>query len=499
MGAVTMSRLEELKVRLGVLHDEARQIQAQAEAEQRDLTVEEGQQLDGKLAEFDRVKADIERLTTLQDQGELLTQGVGRKTQPAEPLTVDGEEGEVELQPHRRPVNPAGRQTQPRDNGRDRGRDERGQLSQDRVPATYQRTPTNWNFSSLGDFALSVKHACLKGGEWDRRLIHSERLAAATIYGSEGTGADGGFAVPPDFRTTVMEAVLGEDSLLRLCDQITTAGKSMTFPVDETTPWQSTGGIQAYWGGEGGTKTQSKPALQERTVKLDKIYALVPVTDELIEDAPAMDGYLRRKAPAKIAYKVNEAILQGDGVGKPLGILNSPATVSVAKESSQVADTIVANNIIKMYSRMYAPHRSKAVWVMNQDIEPQLLKLSIPGTDNTGNSVTGWGGLVYLPANGFSGSPFGTLFGRPVIPSQAAETLGDKGDIFFADFSMYLALLRGGVNPRVDVSMHLWFDQDLTAFRFVLRVGGMPWWSAPVAARDGSATYSPFVTLDERG
>jgi HK97 family phage major capsid protein len=172
--------------------------------------------------------------------------------------------------------------------------------------------------------------------------------------------------------------------------------------------------------------------------------------------------------------------------------------VSVAKETSQVADTLIANNIIKMYSRMVPSSVQNAVWLINPDIYPQLFKLSIAGTDNTGNAVTGWGGMVYTPANGFAGAPFGTLFGRPVIPTQAMETLGDYGDIAFVDLSQYLLLLKSGPNPKVDVSMHLWFDQDVTAYRFVLRIGGIPWWDAPVSARDGSSTYSPFVALAER-
>jgi HK97 family phage major capsid protein len=222
------------------------------------------------------------------------------------------------------------------------------------------------------------------------------------------------------------------------------------------------------------------------------------MTDELLEDAAGMDSYLRRKAPEKIALKLNLALLQGTGVGQPLGLLNSGALVTVSKNSPQTADTITGLNILQMYSRLYASSRSKAVWIINPDIEPMLYKLSIAGTDNEGNSATGWGSLVYLPPNGLSTSPYGTLMGRPVIPSQACETLGDKGDIFFADFSQYLLLLKGGTNPRIETSMHLWFDQDMTAFKFVLRVGGMPWWSTTLAARDGSATYSPYVTLEAR-
>lgn len=478
-----MSKLEELKERLQVLNGQSAALAKKAEDERRDLTVEEANELDTILTAFDRTKDDIDRLSRLEAQTQNLYKGNGRKTAPDNPVVVQDDgtgTANVQLQRQQPTIDRNGNQRIP------------AQLS------AYHATPKNWNFTSMGDFALSVKRACLKQGNFvDPRLEVSERLAA-TIYGNEGAGSDGGFAVPPDFRTSIMEAVMGETSLLSLCDQITVSGNSFTCPLDMTTPWQTSGGIQAYWGSEAATKTQSKPALQEVTTKLNKLYSLVPMTDELVEDASAMDAYLRRKAPEKIAFAASLALLSGTGVGQPLGIGNSPAIVSVTKETSQVADTLVANNIIKMYSRMWAPSRSKAVWLINQDIEPQLLKLSIPGTDNVGNAVTGWGGMVYLPANGFSGSPFGTLFGRPVIPTQACETLGDQGDVYFIDFSQYLLLLKGGPNPKVDISMHLWFDQDVTAFRFVLRIGGMPWWSGTVAARDGSATYSPFITLAER-
>lgn len=465
-----------LQQRLAELNETAQGLRARAAAEKRDLTVEEESQLKDALASFEQVSERIEQLQQLEEQTERLNRPAGRKTQPEQPVQmIDDGNGNV---------------LAARERSQERGRG--------RIPAEPLRIESrNAGFKTLGEFAFAVKRACSRSGTVDPKLELSERLAATT-WGSEGSGADGGFAVPPDFRTSVMEAVMGEDSLISRCDQVTVTGNSFTAPVDMTTPWQTSGGIQAYWGPEAGTKTQSKPALQERTTKLNKLYALVPMTDELLEDAPAMDAYLRRKAPEKIGFAANLAIIQGSGVGQPLGFLNSGALVSVAKESGQQADTIVANNVIKMYSRMWSPNRSNAVWLINPDIEPMLYKLSIAGTDNTGNAVTGWGGLVYTPANGLSGAPYGTLFGRPVIPTQAAETLGDLGDISFVDLTQYLLLLKSGVNPRVDVSMHLWFDQDLTAFRFVLRIGGIPWWDAPVAARDGSATYSPFVALAER-
>ena len=468
-------QLEELRGRLTVLNEEAHSLSAQAESEKRDLTVEERTRMDAILQAFEDTKDNIGRLEKLNEQTNALNRGTGRKTEPDQPRNANPDD----------PDDAGGRQQLAPRQGR--GRD-------NRIPVTAVG-PQNGGFHSLGHMAQAVHAACVNGGHLDPRL---ERLAAASTYGSETSGADGGFAVPPDFRTEIMATIMAEDSLLARCDQVTVSGNNFTAPVDETTPWQSSGGILAVWDGEAVAATQSKPALGERTVKLNKLRALVPMTEELLDDANAMDSYLRRKAPQKIAFKINLALIQGTGVGMPLGILNSPSLVTVAKESGQQANTIVANNIFKMYNRMYGPSRSSAVWVYNQEIEPQIFKLSVPGTDNTGNAVTGWGGLVYMPPGGISAAPYGSLMGRPAIPTQACPALSSAGDICFVDFGQYLAILKAGPNPRVDISMHLWFDQDLTAFKFTLRMGGVPWWSTTASPLAGSNTYSPYVALGAR-
>lgn len=465
--------LEVLRERLPVLNGEAQEITRLAETENRDLTTEESAKLDGILAASDRTAADIARLEKLGRQTDSLIQGTGRKTAPDQPQNL-GDDGQ-------------GNVTGPsRDN-------------LPRVPAQYIHHPPNWNFRSLGDFALDVRKASMKGGQLTPRLQLSEKLAAATTFGSEGVGADGGFAVPPEFRTAIMVALMGEDSLLSRCDQITCAGNTFNAPIDETTPWQTSGGILAFWDGEAQAATQSKPQIQERTVKLNRLRALVPLTEEVLEDAPAMDSYLKRKLPDKLNFKVNLAIVSGTGVGTPLGILNSPSRVTVSKESGQVTGTLIAMNVMKMYNRMYGPSRGKAVWLYNQEIEPQLWKLSIPGTDNTGNFVTAWGIAMYQPPGSLSGSMYATLFGRPLIPTQACSSLSTEGDLIFADLSQYMALTKSsGGAIRTDTSIHLWFDQDLIAYKATIRLGGQPWPSAPYSPLSGSNTYSPFVTLQSR-
>lgn len=454
--------ITQLQDRLAEIQEESEAILARAESEKRDLSDEERDELDALLEESETKSDDIARMQAIEDRRAKMNGSAGRKTTPEQPNTGADD-------------------------------DERPSMGR-REPRINVRTDhSRWGWRSFGEFSMAVRNASVNGGSVDNRLAAQ---MAPTTYGSEGVGADGGWAVPPDFRASIMEKVLGESSLLSMTDRLTTSGNSITIPTDNTTPWQTTGGIQAYWDGEAQQLQQSKPALEQTELKLSKLTALCPVTEELLEDAPALDSYLRRKAPEKLDFKVNLAIVQGDGVGKPTGILNAPSLVSVAEESGQAADTVVAENVLKMYSRMYAPLRSGAVWLINQDIEPQLFTMSVPIKNVAGSENVG-GSLVYMPAGGLSQSPFGTLFGRPVIPTQACETLGDKGDIIFVNLQQYLTATKGG-GIRTDTSIHLYFDYAMTAYRFILRIAGQPWWGGTVSPRDGSNTLSWAVTLDAR-
>jgi HK97 family phage major capsid protein len=350
-----------------------------------------------------------------------------------------------------------------------------------RALAASARDPRG-GFQSLGDFARVVRNSLVNGVRDPRLEIHA---AAPGTYSSEQSGADGGFAVPPEFRRVIMERVFGETSLYGRTDQQFSSSNTMTFPIDMTTPWGTGGGIQATWEGEAAAKTQSKIALENVTMRLHKMACLVPVTDELLEDAPALNGYLNRKVPEKMDFKLSLSIIKGTGAGQPLGFANSPAFIVQAAEAAQTADTINAQNVAKMWARMPTNSIPTAVWLIHPDSLAQLPFMNIANQP------------IFVPPGGFSSAPFGTLLGRPLIPSQVCETLGDIGDIYFADLGQYLTISKAG-GIKSDVSIHLWFDQDLTAFRFVLRIAGQPWWSGAIAARAGTFTQSPFVALAAR-
>jgi HK97 family phage major capsid protein len=444
--------LEQLQNRLIELKDSANNIQARADAEKRELTGDEQKEIADIFAAFENVEADIARREQLDAINAKVAAPAGRKTSPEvvdEPQAAAKPAHKVYAQPRSADAN-------------------------------------KWGFRSQAEYLSAVIASSRKGGQIDPRLIAN----APSAYGTEGSGADGGFAIPPDFRSNIISKVTGEESLLSLTDQQVTSGNSITFPVDETTPWQSSGGIQAYWESEAGQHTQSKPAFVEKTIKANKIIALVPLTDELLDDAAAMSSYVNRKAPEKILFRLNDAIINGTGAGMPLGILPSAGTITVAAEGSQTADTVNFNNIIKMYSALTPSARARAKWIMNPDVEQQLMTMSFPGT---GTAVP-----AYLPPGGLSASAYGTLLGRPIITSEACSALGDKGDIIFGDLANYLTVVKSG-GIRSDMSIHLWFDYDITAFRFVMRIGGQPWWNTAITAyKSGSSARGFFSVLANR-
>lgn len=360
------------------------------------------------------------------------------------------------------------------------------------VPAQPKnaRDAATFGFESFGAFAQSVHAAQVNDGK--KGDAAREHLAnAVSTYGNESTGADGGFVVPPDFRNQIWTKIVGEDSLVSRTEQIVTSSNSITLPADETAPWDTSTGIQAYWESEGGAKTPSKPAFEAKTARLNKLICFVPVTDELLEDATGLEGWLRMKAPQKMTSKLNTAIIRGTGVGQPLGILTADSLVTVTKEVSQNADSVVGANISKMWARMYAPLRRNAVWLINQDVEPQLDFLAFP------DAGSGFPVPLYVPQGGLSAAPFSTLKGRPVIPVEAMSTVGDLGDIALVDLTQYMTVTKGR-DIKTDVSIHMYFDQDITAFRFVLRITGQPMWKNTVSPQFGSATRSWAVVLEAR-
>jgi HK97 family phage major capsid protein len=320
---------------------------------------------------------------------------------------------------------------------------------------------------------------------------YTTRTKAAPSGLNETVASDGGFLVPPQFVNQLLQRTY-ENDLMSRCTLFPMTGNTLRIPaVNETSRVDGSrfGGVQATWEGEGGTADTTKPAYKQVQLILSKLLLLVRATDELLEDSGvALQTFIETVANQELQFKVGDALINGDGVQKPTGIIGSPCEVVVPKEAGQAALTVTMNNIVAMWSRMYAPCRKTAVWLINQDVEPQLLTMS---------QAVGVGGMpVYLPPGGLSASPYSTLLGRPVLPVEFCQTLGTKGDIILWDPTTTLVGTRGGMQSAV--SMHVHFNSAEQQFRFIMRLDAKPWWTAPLTPFKGSKTLGPVVTLATR-
>ena len=343
---------------------------------------------------------------------------------------------------------------------------------------------TEKRFSSFGEQLMAAYRAAMPGGKVDERL--STRAASGL---NETTPSDGGFLVQQDFVTELLKRTYETGILASKVKKIpisTNANGMKINAIDEDSRANGSrwGGVQTYWEGEADELTASKPKFRQMELSLKKLTGLCYATDELLQDAAALEAVIRQAFAEEFGFKIDDAILSGSGEGEPLGILNSGAIVTVAKEASQT-DTITVENLIKMWNRLWSRSRANAVWYINQELEPYLYTLKIGDKP------------VYIPAGGLSEKPYGTLFGRPVVPIEQCSAAGEVGDIILADIGQYLLIDKGGIKSAS--SIHVRFLYDENVFRFIYRVDGKPIWTKPLTPYKGSATVSPFVTLAKRG
>jgi HK97 family phage major capsid protein len=347
-------------------------------------------------------------------------------------------------------------------------------------------------FKSFGEQLVAIRNASMPGRAIDDRLWQVQNKALKVVPSglNESIGAEGGFLVQPDFASELIKRSYDMGAILSRVRKFPVSGNTLTINgVDETSRANGSrwGGVEAHWLVEGGTKAAHKPKFYQHKLELRKLASLCYVTDELLQDSVALGSIVEQAFSEEIMFKTENAIVNGSGAGEPLGIMNGGCMISVTKENNQAADTVVFENILKMWSRAWGAGRKNAVWLISQDVEPQLYSMGL--------AVGAGGSAVYLPSGGLSVAPYATLFGRPVLPVEYCDNVGDSGDIILADFSQYALIDKPAATAY---SIHFMFSTDEQTFRVVYRVDGQPLWKNALTPYNGGSTLSPFVKLDAR-
>ena len=345
-------------------------------------------------------------------------------------------------------------------------------------------TPNGKPFASLGEQLQAIVSAA-KTHTADKRLIQVNNAVKGS---SEGVDADGGYAIQEDFAGKILETAVSTGDILSRVDSYTVGANSNAarwLMIDETDVSASVfGGVQMYWAAEGATVAASRPKFKELKLDLEKMMGFAYATDELLQDAAFMTGFFGSAFTLAANRLLEDSIICGDGEGKPTGILKSGALIQVDAEAGQAAETVNAQNILRMWSRALMSGRRNMVWLMHPDLEDQLPQLMLGDK------------LIWMPEGGISGAQYQTILGRPVLFNDNCQAIGAKGDVILADLKQYMLLRKG--SAKQDWSMHVEFLTDQHCFRMVLRCNGTPKVTAPVALKNSTRTRSPFVTLAAR-
>jgi HK97 family phage major capsid protein len=354
--------------------------------------------------------------------------------------------------------------------------------------------------AAFGSFLQAVA-TCAKGAAADPRLAMMPTGPMAAASGlNTSIGSEGGFLVRTDFSTALLDKAMEDSVLADRCTTIDIGESSdgIELPyVDETSRVTGSrwGGVQVYRRAEADTVTASKPRLGMLEIRLEDLMGICYATDRALRDATSLGQIIQKAFASEFSFRVDDEIIRGSGAGQCLGILNSGALVSVAKETSQVAATLVAENVIKMRARLRPRSRPRAAWFINQDVEQQLPQMVVKVKNVAGSENVG-GAPIYMPAGGLSAAPYDRLMNLDVVPIEQCETLGTKGDIFLADLSEYLLIRKGALETAE--SIHVRFLYGENTFRFTYRINGAPAWKTALTPYKGSNTQSPFISLDVR-
>ncbi|MCZ8518878.1 phage major capsid protein [Paenibacillus caseinilyticus] len=343
-------------------------------------------------------------------------------------------------------------------------------------PAALSGSPTQApvkdtaGFESLGEFMNAVRFGDSTG-----------RLESFRNDFSMGSNPDGGFMVPEQFREELLRLAY-EAAVVRPRANVIPAGSppdaKITMPTFVQGAAGAYGGATVTWIGEGEAKPKTEAKLDEITLEPHEVAAHVVVTDKLLRNWTAANGFLRSLLSQAMAAAEDTAFLKGDGVGKPFGVIPAEGRLLVNR---QLANVITYNDLVTMLSKMLPSSLDKAVWVVAQSAMPELMLLEDPAGNyifNGGDATRGIGA---------------TLLGRPIRFTGKTGPKGTVGDVALVDFDYYL--IKDGSGPYIAASEHVHFVNNKTVIKCFWNVDGKPWVKTPLTLEDGVTKASPYVVL----
>lgn len=267
---------------------------------------------------------------------------------------------------------------------------------------------------------------------------------------SEGVDAQGGYLVPEEYDSRLIEALESENIMRHLATRITTSGEHK-INIAATKP-------AAAWIEEGGQLTFGDATFDQIIMDAHKLHVAIKVTEELLYDnAFKLESYIIRQFGKALANAEEDAFLNGDGVGKPLGLLAADGGAEIGVVTA-AADDITYDELVDLVYSLKRPYRKNAAFLTNDQTIGYLRKLK----DQNGHPL--WHDSVE------DGEP-GRILGYKVYTSPYFPVItAGLPAIAFGDFSYYNIGDRG---PRAFAELkELFAGNGMVGFVAKERVDG---------------------------
>ncbi len=230
---------------------------------------------------------------------------------------------------------------------------------------------------------------------------------------TEGTDTSGGYLVPDEYDARLIES-LEEENVMRSLGTVIQTNGERKINVAASKP-------AASWIEECGELVFSDAQFGQIILDAYKLSVAVKVSEELLADnAYNLESWLISSFSRALANSEEEAMIIGDGVSKPTGILTS-GEVGITTAGNKIE----ADEIIDLIYKLKRPYRSKAVFLTADSTLAAIRKLK----DSTGQ-------YLWQPAL-TAGEP-DRLLGYPVYTSAYVPAIAaGEPVVAFGDMSYY--------------------------------------------------------------
>jgi HK97 family phage major capsid protein len=333
---------------------------------------------------------------------------------------------------------------------------------------------------TFGAFLLAVR----KG---DRKTLEEmgstfENWETKTAMDTE-SGAHGGFLLPTEHYDQVMMYAI-ESSIMRRYAMIIPMGTRETdVPCLDvvTAPTAGNnamlGGVVFNWTEDTGTETETEPNLKQLRLINYELTGYSYLSNTLLEDARGLEAIISMIFGVGIGWTEDYAFFHGNGVGKPLGVINWAGLISVTRSGASAF--AIADYAAMMARLIPTSDMKRCFWACHPTVLAKLYALTA-------------GNILYVGT--FQETPGGRkLGGLPLHVSDKLNALNTAGDILLCDGGGYV--IGDRKNTSIAYSYDARFTNNQTVWRVVHRVGGRPWATDKTTLPDATSTVGPFIAL----